>query len=347
MQGLHFNDAHIHLLITHHVGNKLKEGELILSDQLTTVDEELTHTLLRSYFLDKFKPFGFQQFYHSSDLELNECYVMIKAIFEDQSKFIENSKHLAGLLFDTSDHANIKEGEMNLVYFNDINYNGELFDALGIFKSESIVPFIQMIENQKQFSIHHDFGFDLKGLDKACLILNQFDDEGYSVLSFDRTNGNSEAQFWTDKFLKLAPLDDDYNNTRSFLEATQQFVTQNLAADHRVSKTDQIDLLGKTMDYFKSRDHFDKKEYTAEVLAKPEIIESFEDYDASIKSRALYNDNFDISDKAVKSQSKIYRSVLKLDKNFHVYIHGDRSKILRGVDDDGRKFYKIYFDQEA
>jgi hypothetical protein len=50
---------------------------------------------------------------------------------------------------------------------------------------------------------------------------------------------------------------------------------------------------------------------------------------------------------AVKKQERIFKSVLKLDKNFHIYIHGDRELIEQGMDADGRKFYKIYFEEES
>ena len=49
----------------------------------------------------------------------------------------------------------------------------------------------------------------------------------------------------------------------------------------------------------------------------------------------------------MKRQARVFKSVLKLDKNFHIYIHGDRNKIEQGVDEKGRKFYKIYYEQEA
>ena len=63
--------------------------------------------------------------------------------------------------------------------------------------------------------------------------------------------------------------------------------------------------------------------------------------------RALdLDDRFTISADAVKKQARVFKSVLKLDKNFHIYIHGDRNKIERGVDEAGRKFYKIYYEQE-
>ena len=54
-----------------------------------------------------------------------------------------------------------------------------------------------------------------------------------------------------------------------------------------------------------------------------------------------------ISAPAVKKQAKIFKSVLKLDKNFHIYIHGNREMIEQGVEKDGRKFYKIYFEKEV
>ena len=49
----------------------------------------------------------------------------------------------------------------------------------------------------------------------------------------------------------------------------------------------------------------------------------------------------------MKKQSRAFKSVLKLDKNFHIYIHGDRELIEQGGDKDGRKFYKIYYEDEA
>ena len=39
--------------------------------------------------------------------------------------------------------------------------------------------------------------------------------------------------------------------------------------------------------------------------------------------------------------------MLKLDKNFHIYIHGDKDLIEKGYDQTtGKKYYKIYYDEE-
>lgn len=41
------------------------------------------------------------------------------------------------------------------------------------------------------------------------------------------------------------------------------------------------------------------------------------------------------------------KSVIKLDKNFHIYVHGRRDLIERGFDEEkGKKYYKVYFDEE-
>ena len=58
--------------------------------------------------------------------------------------------------------------------------------------------------------------------------------------------------------------------------------------------------------------------------------------------------SFEISAQAVKRQARVFKSVLKLDKNFHIYIHGDRELIEKGFDETvGKHYYKLYFEQES
>jgi hypothetical protein len=82
-----------------------------------------------------------------------------------------------------------------------------------------------------------------------------------------------------------------------------------------------------------------------EVLQDKQVIDAFQSYD---KGELLgINRGFEISQQAVKRQARIFKSVLKLDKNFHVYIHGNRDLIERGEDEAGRKFYKLYYKEES
>jgi hypothetical protein len=47
----------------------------------------------------------------------------------------------------------------------------------------------------------------------------------------------------------------------------------------------------------------------------------------------------------VKKQSRGFKSIIKLYKNFHIYGHGDRKMIEQGSDEKG-KYYRLYFDEE-
>ena len=85
------------------------------------------------------------------------------------------------------------------------------------------------------------------------------------------------------------------------------------------------------------------------MLHHEALIESFQNYNEKYakENEIELVDGFDISAQAVKKQARVFKSVLKLDKNFHVYIHGNRELIEQGVDADGRKYYKLYFENEA
>ena len=56
---------------------------------------------------------------------------------------------------------------------------------------------------------------------------------------------------------------------------------------------------------------------------------------------ALSGTNSSINDAAVKKTSRILKSVIKLDKNPYIYIHGDRKLIQQGQDENG-KYYIIF-----
>jgi hypothetical protein len=130
---------------------------------------------------------------------------------------------------------------------------------------------------------------------------------------------------------------------------TKNFITEQIPAEYEVSKADQIDYLNRSVDYFKKHDNFEKEEFAKEVFQSKEVINSFNSFDElySQTNQIEVNDSFAISPQAVKKQARVFKSVLKLDKNFHIYIHGDKELIEQGVEQDGRKFYKIYYTDES
>ena len=176
----------------------------------------------------------------------------------------------------------------------------------------------------------------------------KFKDDGYRVCIIDNLNKSNEVQYWKVEFLKIRPLKNEYHQTKDFLSIAKNYVTKQLTEEFDINKSEQIDILNRSLDYFKSNDNFDKNDFENQVFQEPKVIESFRKYDTNYRQNHEIDleDSFEISAQAVKKQSRIFKSILKLDKNFHVYIHGNRELIEQGVESDGRKFYKIYFEEE-
>ncbi len=254
---------------------------------------------------------------------------------------------LAKHLYEQSTHPKIKGGEFYTVYFKDYILDGEVVDAIGLFKSENKDTFLKVFPSGEDFEIESQQGININKLDKGCLIFNTERENGYVVAVVDNTNKGVEAQYWMDDFLHIRQRKDEYHNTQNILSLCKNFVKNELPQHFEVSKADQVDLLNKSVKFFKDNENFNMTEFANEVIGQPDIINSFnqfkssfqQDYDVEIA------DNFAISESAVKKQARSLKSVIKLDKNFHIYIHGDRELIEQGEDKKG-KFYKVYYQEE-
>ena len=344
---LNFNETSIGKIITHFIGAKAQDEPFKLSKEETAVEQD-TRAFLLKYFLGSFK--GEETYTFVSDHPL-AVHALVKGIFENEASFVEQSQKLARLLYDRSEHPKIKSGELNVVLFRYAILEGKPLDAIGIFKTETKDAFLKMSDFTSRYQIKHELGISVNSLDKGCIVFNTESENGYRVFLSDKVSKPSgNAQYWAHEFLELQPLADAFHNTKNFLSLTKSFVTDELSDDEELSGADKADLLNRSMDFFKSRDTFVKKDFEEEVLQSPRLIKSFKSYNNDVfvdnEEAAIY-DRFEISPKAVKRQQNVFKSVLKLDKNFHVYIHGDRSLIERGVEPNGRKYYKLYYDEET
>ncbi len=347
-----FFEASLGQLSIHRVGNKSQEEFYVLSDQPLTIEDETLSNLLLQYFLKPFEKINeVYHFMHSSDnLGLNEAFHFATAIFDDPATFHENSQQLAKYLYELSAHPKIKSGELYVALFSNVQIEGELLDAIGIFKSETKETYLKVYPEQSGFRMDYEQeAINIQKLDKGCLIFKTSKEDGYKVVVTDQTNRNAEAVYWKDEFLKLKIRNDSFNQTSNALGIYKNFVSSKLDEEFDVSKADKIGLLNKSMKYFKEKDSFDIDEFSTEVIGNPKAIESFKNFKAGYEQEfeTPVSDSFDISPAAVKKQARVYKSVLKLDRNFHIYIHGDRELIEKGFD-DGKKmnYYKVFFKDE-
>ncbi len=333
----------------HLTGNPTRGEELSLSDALLDVEDEMTQKLLLRYLVGHFNENERYRFTHLSDIALNEVYSYAAALFENPDSLLEQSRLLAGFLHSKSTHVRIKSGELYVALFDNVPFEDRTVKAIGLCKTENKDSYLQPRYSQKRWTLSHEDGINIQKPDKACLIFHTDTAEGFQCLVVDNTNKGDEAKFWVQDFLQVSPLADSYNQTDKYLSLCKHFITEEYPEKFEVSKTDQADLLNRSIDYFKTHEQFSLQEFAEEVIHHPEVVEAFMDHKRNFQQARQFEigDEFDIHLAAVKKQQRVFKSVLKLDRNFHIYIHGRRDLIEKGVDETGRKYYKIYYDEES
>ena len=333
-------------VIVHIVGNKSFNENVIYSASETILDEDLVG-VLNMYYLQSFKTEEYYQLYHESDLVLNEVYTYVSKIFDEPKQLYEQSVNLAKHLYEQSTHPRIKGGEFYTVYFKDCIFDGETLDAVGLFKSENKETFLKVLRENGSFNLVSDKGINIKKLDKGCLIFNKDRENGYVVAVVDNTNKDVEAQYWIDDFLHVRQRKDEYANTQNFMALAKNFVIKELPKEFEVSKADQIDLLNKSLHFFKEKETFNINDFSHEVIAQPEVIERFHQYKQEYEDQSdiVIDNQFQISESACKKQQRSYKRVINLDKKIQIVIAGNRQNIEQGKDDRG-KFYKVYYTDE-
>jgi hypothetical protein len=345
-----FSQVSIDQLVIHQIGCKPEGEPMRYSRSVVKLqDEEVISDVLINYFFRAFKSEAYFNFSHPSTLDENIVYKLSGQVFDQSSTFYNASLAIADYLYQTSNHPRIKGGEFYMAYFHNCVVDGELVDAIGVFKSENKETFLKVFLKDQNFELGAQEGINIKKLDKGCLIFNTEKEAGFKVCSIDNINKGNEARFWQDDFLGLKAREDNYYFTNNYLKLCKQFVDDVFNETNNVPRADQIDMLNRSIDFFNKKDNFSEPDFEKEVMRQPELINAFNEFreDFVMKNEIPIQAEFDISKDAVKGEKKYFKSILKLDKNFHVYIHGKKNYIERGFDPDkGLNFYKLYFEVE-
>ncbi|MBC7554329.1 MAG: nucleoid-associated protein [Taibaiella sp.] len=344
------SDSILQQVSVHFVGNKGTGGELILSKvplRLSEKDKPLMNIPFLSRFTDELSKYAF---HNTTSLNYNEVYNFCLEIFADNSTFHENSANIAKHLFENTEHPKIKPGELYICHYTNCTIDNIYVEAIGIYKTETKSNFIDLAIEGNEFDITMREGVEVSKFDKGCLVFPVNAEGGFDVLIADTASKGDEAVFWKEGFLSVLPQANEYFQTNQFLTLTKQYIAKQLPQEFELSKTDQIDLLNKSVEYFRGNEAFDKKKFEEEVFHEKDMIASFRAFGDSYSETndVELPDSFGISAQAVKKQARVFKSVIKLDGNFHVYIHGDKSLIEKGYDSAiGKSYYKIFFDEES
>jgi len=348
---MNFSQSRIKHLIIHEIGNKIRDEKLFLSSKIQRIEENFENVLL-NYFLKSFiTNEEMHNFYHNSNLDLNEIYSYSKTNFEEKNElsFIENSQNIAKHLYEFTLHPKIIRGELIIVEIEDVIYDDKSINLLGIFKSENKDSFLKVIRDSDNIKLQDDKGINISKIEKGCLILNHAQEDGFGVLNID--NNNQSTEYWTNKFLNIRPVKNSSHKTKEIIKICKVFSDEILSSkyDNEVEFSFNNDYIN----YFEDNDTYDADSFASTIFKDDQIKNEFftfhesnkESFDIDLK------DSFEVSHTDVKKEKKKIKNIIKLDTNLELKVllnKDDGTKnIEKGFDDEkGMSYYKIYFNEE-
>jgi len=338
------------------VGNPQRNEPLETSKEVFRVEDKDVETL-STLLLKAFKGLPGHRFAHHSSLEKHEMNTLTREIFTSDDGLLQKGCDIARRLYSKSNHPNIKAGDLCIALVHDIEVDGLKCQGLCILKSESVVPFLSISARDGDLELHTEQGINPEKIDKGCLILDTFQEQGYYVQTFDRTGG--ESRFWVRDFLGVQLVTDSSFLTSTYAKMAVSFVEQQqaetAASDDDAPPWETGVAAREAMQFFDQREDFDLKEFEQEVLKTPQASAKFAEHRAKHEEEQgqPLESSFKISKKDVGKVIKKIGAVMKLDSGVEIHL---KSKFLtepnnplieRGFDDaKGMKYVKIYYHEE-
>lgn len=324
------------------VGNKTLGDGISFADNTTDGSDIFLH--IKALLSNTFNVQEEKRFDFVGSLDLNPVYKFSSAIFDDLELFVSQSQNLARYLYDQSLHPNIKSGDFFVIHglFSVDNVNK---DGLVFLKSENKEVLISTHNDGKNITATPVYGMSLKKLDKGCIVLNDCRDEGYRVLTIDKTNNGTDAHYWTESFLHVVGRDDDYHCTSQIADFCSCLVKK--------FKNEEGDLYSAT-----------KAKVASQLLSQSDIVTTeqiktifCDTEDASHKFdvfKAQFEEThgelpqeFTPCQAALKRTPVTKLNSVKLGKDFEVKVLNPEAVIERGYDEEkGMRYYKLYFNEE-
>lgn len=342
-------DARLEKMMIHYIGKASENEGVFYTDSEYNLSNQVIEEALLSVMVDVFHE---PEYYTFNQQRLQDETLPIlnpvKMILDDPSAIVSQSKELAKLLHQHSDHPNIKSGDLLIGIIRDLFVDDEIVDAIALVKIENLQSFIQLNRESDRYELKLLEGINADKIDKACLIFNTEAEQGYKICAVDKSSRGTEAKFWTTDFLSLEARNDDFYFTKNYIQATKQFIKDRMKPIYETDVAEEAGIMNRSLNYLKNEENFDAQQYERQIFKDEAVVADFQEYkqDYANERDVRLAEDFKVSPAAIKSSSKIFKSVLKLDKNFSVYIHGDRNMIEKGRDEMGRKFYKLYYNDE-
>lgn len=331
------------------IGNKQKD-ELNFFAKSEIKLSEKEEKALHKFFLSSIKSsIELNKFSHHISIDYNAVYDLTKKYFTQQTNFISYSNDVLNHLYQKSTHPQIKTGELFIVEFQDLEFNDIITEAIGIFKIEKKLEYLNFNHSEDAIDFSIDKGVKLQKIDKGCLIINTEENDGYRLLSVD--NNSYDASYWKKDFLGLEEVKNDSFQTKHYLNLISEF-SANLIEDKDTLV--QKDFINQTMRIFNENEFINNDILKKELLEPFEITEKFEAYKQEYKqiNNIDLEPSFNIEQTTFKKEKKKIKTEISLDTKIQIKIDSNeidtvKENLEKGFDEEKRMhFYKVYFNEE-
>lgn len=332
---LEVTDSKLSQFVVHYVDDAVAFSEE--QKHVNDIVLEAALTELAFYKVDFEQQFDF---FHESNVNLNEMYTYAQAIFADRAQFYTQSKHIVNHLQSVSQHPNIKPGEIFIGLFDNCLWQNEMRTVLAIAKIEDREMFLNVQNADNTMMVQGIDGINVRKSSHVAIIVDQDNDAAPAV--FLKTRRKEDVVYWQEKFLKLRATDESFYKTNLALTQCKKYILK----QEEFSNTDKLQYLNKTLAYFREQETFEAEPYMNEVFESVEAVQK----DVFMNSVAQYET--EISDSAIAKAEKSYKRKIKLDETVEIQVNvRDIEELERVIEvgydkESGRKFYKIYFTEE-
>jgi hypothetical protein len=192
-------------------------------------------------------------------------------------------------------------------------------------------------------------GLPMKKPEYGCLILPDPTD-GFQVYILEPGKAEGVGTSWSNFLFPFFQYADDAFHARQFFKMVKNFSEDVLIKEQNQPKEKQIAFLSESLDFASENKGVNLNSFKNEVIKEASIKDAFEDYQQKYSEGRRWNppDQFAMTEKVQDQAKKFVRSVIKLDKNFHLYVHGRRDRIEQGYDEEKRmNFYKLWYESET
>ena len=333
---LEVSDSILAQYVVHSIGDAL-----VLAEDAYSRPEVLLEAAFTQLAFNKLDFDQQYKFFHETNLGLNELYTYIKAIFDNETSFFKQSKHIATHLQSASGHPNIKNGELFIGLFENVIWHNEAKKAIAIVKIDEKEIFLDVKNEQNKVIVQGIDGINVKKVNNMAVIVDMGADE--SPVIFIKTKKKEDVVYWQERFLKIKVADEHYHKTNLALTECKKYILK----EENFTNTEKLGLLNKTLEYFKNEEEFQVNDYIETVFENTEppqkdpIINNVKPYETII------------SESAIAKAEKSYKRKIKLDDIIEIQVNVQHIEqvdelIEVGYDEaTNRKFYKIYFQEEA